>query len=411
MENKNLIVIEPNTSSGIFLLESAKRNGITVYAVTHQNLYEEEYPEYVKTLIDGVYFTDFKDQKKCVQQIIDYFKFMSIDGVVTGFEFTSDIAILVARGLGLPTHELNNINSLRNKFEMYLEFSKNDIPCAKTEIVSSWDECLEKHSNFAFPLIVKPVSNAGSCGVKLVNNLLELEDAFKNIQMLGDEFPHGIPLSSDVLLQEYLIGDEYSVECAMGGGNFFVLGITDKFTTDDNFFAETSHIFPSSLNTEKKEQISKCVLKLLKSFKLTNGVAHVEVMMTNNGPKVIEIGARLPGDYIPRLIFNALGINQASLYIKAAFGLQVSPEYKTDLISGITFIQSTVVGHFKSIDGLKKINRDNYIQDIYLLPGDLIKTPSDNIDRIGHIIITENTYSKTRDNLENSKKNLTININ
>lgn len=406
---KKILIIEPNSSSGIFLLRAAKENNMEVHGVTHKELFEENYSDEIKKLLDYTIFTDFRTSEVCVEEIAQYGKLNNIDAVVAGFEFVSDIAILVSRKLGLPTHATENVNCLRDKYLMFQIFEKLNVPVAYTEKVSSWEEYLNAVKKFSFPFIVKPVSNAGSCGVAKINSNLDLKNAFQNIKSLGNEFPHGIPLSSDIIIQEFLDGPEYSVECVISHGIVSILGITTKFTTDNNSFAEVGHVFPSELPETNRTEIIDITKKAIKALSLKNGVAHVEVRLTSKGAKVIEIGARLAGDYIPDLILKSVGINCANLYINCALGLDLVIKETKKKCSGIVFLHSKKEGYYKGIKNTLTIDEDIEME-IYLEVGDKVKIAVDNIDRIGEIIITKDSIEDVLSTIYNLKENLKLEL-
>ena len=58
------------------------------------------------------------------------------------------------------------------------------------------------------------------------------------------------------------------------------------------------HIQPAELDEKQKADISDVVKRAIDALGLDNCAAHTELMMTKTGPKIIEIGARLGGDYI-----------------------------------------------------------------------------------------------------------------
>lgn len=406
---KKLLVIEPNSSSGIFLLRTAKKNNMEVHAVTHKTLFEDNYSNTIKKLIDYTCFTDFRESATCVEEIAEYGKSNNIDAVVAGFEFVSDIAILVARKLGLPTHSTEDVACLRDKYLMSQIFKERNVPAPYTKKVESLEECMNSVKDFSFPYIVKPVSNAGSCGVTKINNILDLEMAYKNIKSLGDEFPHGIPLSSDIIVQEFLDGVEYSIECVISRGVITIIGVTDKFTTDKNFFAEVGHVFPTELPSTEKDKIIDVTQKAIYALGLKNGVAHVEVKLTSKGAKVIEVGARLAGDYIPDLILKSVGIDCASLYLRSALGLELDTKVTTNKCAGVVFLHSEKEGYFKSIKNSIKLEEDIEIE-IDLKVGDKVNIAVDNIDRIGKVFITKDTYSDVFATIDILKDNLKLEL-
>ena len=105
-------------------------------------------------------------------------------------------------------------------------------------------------------------------------------------------------LSGDVLVEEYMIGPEVSVELLVVDGVAHVLQVTDKLTSGAPNYFEIGHCQPTSLKDEDRAAISELAKAAVLAVGLKNSAAHVEIIVTPNGPKMVELGARLGGDWI-----------------------------------------------------------------------------------------------------------------
>src|SRR5699024_6969030 len=122
-----------------------------------------------------------------------------------------------------------------------------------------------------------------------------------------------------VLIQEYLIGDEVSVEVIVDKNEIHILTITDKITTGAPHFVELGHSQPSILDDIIKNKISNVAKNAIKSLGINTGPVHVEIMVTDSGPKIIELGARMGGDFIStHLVPNSTGIDYMKNVVKLA---------------------------------------------------------------------------------------------
>ena len=77
-----------------------------------------------------------------------------------------------------------------------------------------------------------------------------------------------------------------------------VIQITDKLTTGAPYFVEMGHNQPSLLPKNIQQQIEKVAKMAVKALGIQNGPSHTEIKVTSEGPKIVEIGARLGGDNI-----------------------------------------------------------------------------------------------------------------
>lgn len=203
----------------------------------------------------------------------------------------SDLATLtvnyIADKLGLVGNSLHCTEISTNKLMMRNAFKEHGVPSA-----GYWDADLfdADSEDISFPLIVKPVDRSGSRGVTLVHDDTQLKEAVTRAK--GESF------SQKVIIEEYLIGKEYSVEYISYRGRHTFLQLTEKFTTEAPHFIETGHCEPAEVPEEMLENIKKIVENALDSLEIKNGASHTEIRIDGENIRVIEVGARMGGDCI-----------------------------------------------------------------------------------------------------------------
>ena len=109
---------------------------------------------------------------------------------------------------------------------------------------------------------------------------------------------------SPLILEEYVVGEEYSVEAFTFQSENLIMGITQKRTTGKPFFVEMSHVHPASaIPFEIEDALKETTQKLLDSCGTEIGASHTELVYSQErGPVVIETHSRVPGDYIAWLV-------------------------------------------------------------------------------------------------------------
>ncbi len=107
-------------------------------------------------------------------------------------------------------------------------------------------------------------------------------------------------ISSEVILEEKLIGPGYSIECVTFEGQTQVLGYNRKIT--DRFYDLGNILNPSDLSESFRAMIDQKMDQVHRALKVQFGITHVELRMVNNVPKILEVNFRLGGDYIPRML-------------------------------------------------------------------------------------------------------------
>ena len=182
------------------------------------------------------------------EKILEICKKIKIDGVCS---IASDLAMhtvnFIANKLNLSGNSLECTELTTNKYKMRERLSKFNLPCPKYILVKDVENIDIKE--LIFPLIVKPTDRSGSRGIYKVNNNVELKSAIK--LALEESF------SQEILIEEYILGDEYSVESISEKGIHKVLQITKKYTTGAPNFIEKGHIEPTEIDNDLYKKIEQ----------------------------------------------------------------------------------------------------------------------------------------------------------
>ncbi|ONI87987.1 carboxylase [Saccharothrix sp. ALI-22-I] len=388
---KKLLLIEANGNAGEDLLQAARNLGVAVHVATHAELYEK-YPRESKDKIAGTVFTDFRDLELARKALVEYSRGNDIDGVITGWEFFSSLATQVAADLGLPAHDPGRADGCRNKRVMADLFAECTVPSPRTVHSATLEGVTEAlaGSGLDYPLVVKPAENAGSIGVSVVHDADELAKAFELAQGWPLEFPHGTPLDTTVLVQEYIGGVEFSVESVIADGAITHLAVTQKFTTTDNSRAELGHTVPADLSAADRATLLDTVEQAQVALGLRNGISHTEIKLVGPGEaRIIELGARPPGDHIMKLVAGATGISEAEAYITVALGGVPDLAPKVDRAAAIRFLTPPRAGVFRGVTGIPE--GVDIESEVYAEVGAEVGDPTDNVARIGYVILTGNS--------------------
>lgn len=236
-----------------------------------------------------------------------------------------------------------------------------------------------------YPCITKPTDNAGSRGVMLVGSREELEAALAYSAENGR--------SGAVIMEEYMVGSEVSVEIIVWQGVPHVLQITDKLTTGAPHFVEMGHSQPSRLKAEDQDKIRDLACRAVKAVGIDNGPAHVEIMLTEEGPKMVELGARMGGDCITtHLVPLSTGIDMIKATIDICLGLtpDIAPKFQKG--SAIRFFD-VPCGTITAIAGVEEAKKVPGVQQISFTKqvGDTAGEIGASGDRVGFAIAQADT--------------------
>lgn len=276
------------------------------------------------------------------------------------------------------------------KSHMRDRLKKCELPIPEYYAVSNFNEFLDAVSKLQNRCIVKPADNAGSRGVVLINEptLPAKEQLQKTYEYSKENARNGI-----IMVEEYMTGAEVSVEAMTVNGETTIITITDKFITPPPYFVELAHSEPSQLDENTKEQIRVITKKALKAIHLLNGPSHTEMKITKDGPKIVELAARLGGDFITsKLVPLSTGVDMVGNSVLLATGGKVDLSCTCQRGAAIQFLQGSE-GVLKDITVDEKVYQLEGIEEVilYKKAGDIVHETRSSNDRLGHVIATGET--------------------
>lgn len=294
----------------------------------------------------------------------------NVDGIVTGqMEKPMRLMAKLASELGYIFHSPEVVERSLNKWLMKQAFLKNSVPCAKALLFSKDDEIsAESLTGFTFPLIIKPKDAFSSRGVYKLDSYSELIAHLDESRSFASD--------GDILIEEFLQGKEFSVESITYKGSTTIIQFTEKFITPFPNTVEIGHLQPAPLSEVEKEEVSKVVIAAIEAIGIDNSASHAEVMVTAKGVKMIEIGARLGGDFISSyLTRSSTGISMDKAAVQVALNMEPDLERKANRYSYIKYIELPVnrkVIGILPLDDIKK-HPDVVFAHFFITPGDFIK--------------------------------------
>ena len=300
-----------------------------------------------------------------IPAVVDAAKRNKIDGVMT---LASDMPMrsvaAVAKELGLVGISDDTALKATNKAVMRQALKDHGVPIPTFFKVSSSEEYAVAASSFHVPFIVKPADNSGSRGIYLIDNLedkITISDAYA--------YSRQYSRNGDVVVEEYMRGPEVSVETLTVDGICHVIQITDKLTTGAPHFVEMGHSQPTRLPLEMANKIRMVAIAANKAVGITNGPSHTEIIVTAEGPKIVELGARLGGDCITtHLVPLSTGVNMVECCIQIALGEKPDIGHKFSKGSAIRYFHQHA-GTIHSIHGIEEAEKIAGIKQISIVHG------------------------------------------
>jgi carbamoyl-phosphate synthase large subunit len=330
-----------------------------------------------RNLVDAFEVVGGQDFEKTVEVAERY----NVKGIVTAA--TDKPLVMMARvaeKLQLPFFSVETAEWSTDKLMMKQKFQESGIPCANGFILNSVDELTELKVDY--PVIVKPRDNSGSRGVIYCNNLKEVEIAVKEALQYTKK--------GNVLIEEFIEGQEYSIEGIHYNGEHHVIQYTEKITTPLPYNVELGHIQPADISDREKIEINSIISRIAASLGFMNCASHTELKINQKGIFVIETSPRLGGDFITsHLVPLSTGVNMEEQLINISLGDTI--DYKlvnqASLITYFNFPIGTKIINTISADEIGRRYPCVVDYKFNLKTGDEICLITNSLNRYGYFVI------------------------
>lgn len=232
--------------------------------------------------------------------------------IIPGTETGVELADYLSTALGTAGNRWQSSALRRDKYRMQEALRNAGLRAIRQHVTDSLDEAISWAQQLdRWPVVVKPVDSAGADGVRFCHDVLELTEAFNNIY--GKHNKLGL-LNRQVLLQERLVGRQYIVNGVSIDGRHL---ITEMWSDDKKAVKNASLICEKEVllpwHGEVQEALKAYMLQALTALGIENGPSHSELMMTADGPVLIETAARMQGTIMHDAVVAALGYSHVTL--------------------------------------------------------------------------------------------------
>ncbi|WP_107105566.1 ATP-grasp domain-containing protein [Streptomyces roseifaciens] len=257
-------------------------------------------------------------------------------GVLTYEETRVEATAGLATALGLRTSPPGAVRACRDKYTGREALRRAGVPQAASIAVAGLEEAREAADRIGYPVVVKPRALSASCGVTLAAGPEQLEQAFEEAGRIW--FDEVAPYERPILVEEFLDGPEISVEAVCRDGRVTALFVAHKSLGYAPGFEETGHLVMAGDPLLDDPRLLKVLQDAHTAVGLTDTVTHTELRLTGDGPRVVEINARVGGDRIPYLGGLATGVDIGLIAADLAVGAEPGTEPTRSAVAAIRFL-------------------------------------------------------------------------
>ncbi|MFF8940353.1 ATP-grasp domain-containing protein [Streptomyces paradoxus] len=367
-------------------LEQARRRGMRTHVINHADTLEATRP--VSERADAVSAVDFEDPAGTARWARNLAGDDPVDVVFGVREIAQQAVAETAQALGLPGNPPEAISRIRTKDACRRALAAAGFRQPAVALCSAEDEAREFLARTTGPWVVKPRDGSDSEGVRKVTASEELVPAIAGLP--EPRFPF--------LVEEFVEGDEYSVEGVFLDGRPQVLAVTQKEKLAPPHFVEIGHVLPAPLDPAAREEIEQTVRAALTALGLRFGLFHVELWRTREGVVLGEVHSRIGGGWIHRMLTHTRpGIELYGLVYDDMAGRAAAPAAGPVGAAASRYF-SPPPGRLVSVEGWESVRDHPSVlhADLLVSPGDLIHPYRSGEDRVGVVVVGADTPEAAR---------------
>ncbi|HEY3449729.1 MAG TPA: ATP-grasp domain-containing protein [Myxococcales bacterium] len=301
-----------------YILAAIHRQGFPV------TLLCEAPPTWESAYIDRYVVADLASPEAAMEAVRQEVREHPVGGVLTYVETEVPLAARISRELGLRLFGPEVAERVRDKSLMRRCLAEAGLVVPKLAPVEEGD-VRAAVAEVGLPAVFKPVRGEGSIHVLKLEDERGIAEAERLVAKSREDrgWKYG-----GYLVEEYVGGEEYSVESVIADGRILHAAMTDKYKGAEPYFEEISHTVPTRLGAAEVEETLEVVTRAVRALGLDNCAVHTELKRGPMGIVVIEVGGRLAGGRIPRLVELARGVDMSDAVARAAVGLslEVAPQ-------------------------------------------------------------------------------------
>lgn len=266
------------------------------------------------------------DFESLVKTVEGYDPICIVPGLETGVELAARLVdTLMPEKGNVPGSAL----AQRDKGEMVAALARAGVPHLKTIRATDPDDVarwIQASGLEGRPLVLKPPKSGGTDSVYRVPGGDDWRPVFD--RLLGGLNHYGV-INEAVIVQEYATGDEYIVDLYSVSGNHGLVDVC-VYAKHNRGVRLGIYDLADFVSPDKPEvaALFDYTARAADAVGIRNGSTHAEVMLTPDGPRLIELAARYSGSCMMISGQLATGDNQIERTVRHYLDGQFTPGYR-----------------------------------------------------------------------------------
>lgn len=255
-------------------------------------------------IADGFMCISNRDHETLVAEIGP----MEIAGIMAAASEVPDVMAILAHKLGCPGISVAAGTLLKDKLAYKKVLKAAGVPHTECAIVCH-GSAKTAFDEMGYNVVVKPQRGSGSRGVSHVTNPMHLAQSITEAELV----------CHDVLMERHQPGPQISSETLIWDGVACTVAFVDRFY--ESFGKEVGGSTPSHWESER-EASNMLIQNAARALGITHGTIKADLVLTNRGPKIIEMTCRLSGAALPHVVKESTGIDYFRQAVRIACGLE-----------------------------------------------------------------------------------------
>lgn len=402
------VVLVDSTPAGLAVIEAAKNMNARVTFVRSNRfspLYVDDAATDFIAQADAVLeIENAVDVDALIAVLSQLHKENSITALISPFEQTVFSVAKAAEAMGLPFTSSSAVANARAKDCCRRIVESNGVPAVGYSVVEGLAEAKAKARQFGFPVLIKPTSGAGSMAVSLIEHEGQLDTYFASLNVVKDHIPMGISkgdFATKFLIEEFIEGQPISVEIAVSqSGTVTPFMVSQRPASTANPVLALGTLMPADIPAEIKQQAVEQATKIIHALEVNFGFFHIEMIISENGPRLVEVNPRLMGGNMAAVYRAATGQNVFENLVRIHMGEEWLDENRTDGAACCLLFapakQSKVRKELTQAE-LADFNNNTEGFQLNVRTGDTLRRFANHYDAVGHLIVRESNPSRAVD--------------
>ena len=268
-----------------------------------------------KLIADEYWNQDVFNTEEVVRLIREH----KVDGVLTGF---SDSYLLkyneICTAAGLPCYATKNVFETTLDKALFKQLCiDNDVPTVPSFDLETFDPNIISD---AFKVMVKPVDNSGSRGIKVCSRPEDFQACL--------DYALSFSQKKKVVIERFMEYDSFSCSYTIQDGELSLSTMNDRgvHKVAGAGAVTVSGIYPSKYLDSYLEKMDRKVQSMYEKLGVTNGVLFIQGFTDGNEYYFFEMGYRLGGTAQYRYTSAVNGINSLHMMMTHALTGKMPPE-------------------------------------------------------------------------------------